>query len=335
MTRIILADDVERAQDRLATLPTQGCVEALTTRRPEACSDFHDQLVPCAYHPFVTAVEVAYAEHHPLVLSPDMIWLVIAQGFANIVHEDPEGMREHFVQHAGRATLEVRRDEFVKGSPENDWAGVYAEFSEKIRANIGAENHASMLVDFTTTGPVERAANEVVLMSGMRNYYTFELMTLCGIPEVRLEGTVDDWALLVDRTRNLGSRYGCGWWIDRLVEYVERMAACASGADDHELWQTIYKPPDESGDEAVTGWILCLFPFFQMGKDGTLMKNPLLEGRPYAATSRTWPGALSLAPFRWQYYAEVYEKDFLAGFVGITQEPESLALRPKIGWAVV
>jgi hypothetical protein len=35
-----------------------------------------------AIHPLLAAVHVAFAEHRPLVLSPDTIWLTIAQGTA-------------------------------------------------------------------------------------------------------------------------------------------------------------------------------------------------------------------------------------------------------------
>src|ERR1700747_2337995 len=33
-------------------------------------------------HPLIDAVSTAFAQHRPLTLSPDCIWLVIAQGFA-------------------------------------------------------------------------------------------------------------------------------------------------------------------------------------------------------------------------------------------------------------
>jgi hypothetical protein len=35
---------------------------------------------------------------------------------------------------------------------------------------------------FSTTGPIERAGSEVVLMSAMKNYINFLLVTRCGYP---------------------------------------------------------------------------------------------------------------------------------------------------------
>jgi hypothetical protein len=43
---------------------------------------------------------------------------------------------------------------------------------------------------------------------------------------------------------------------------------------------------------------------------------------------------LSKSPFRWLYLDKTFDMDFLGGFVGVAQDPETLALRPEIGWAV-
>ena len=52
-----------------------------------------------------------------------------------------------------KKTLEVRRDDFVKGSPDNDWEQVFGAFSEEIRKNVGDEIHGLLTPDFSTTGP--------------------------------------------------------------------------------------------------------------------------------------------------------------------------------------
>ena len=38
-----------------------------------------------AVHPLLAATHLAFAEHRPLVLSPDAVWLTIAQGVAQHV----------------------------------------------------------------------------------------------------------------------------------------------------------------------------------------------------------------------------------------------------------
>ena len=46
------------------------------------------------------------------------------------------------------------------------------------------------------------------------------------------------------------------------------------------------------------------------------------------------PSGMSKAPFRWDYLDRCFDMEFLGGFVGVAQDPESLTLRPEIGWAV-
>jgi len=44
-----------------------------------------------------------------------MIWLAIAQGFAQHIGNNPETLREAFVLHQGQATITVERPDFVLG----------------------------------------------------------------------------------------------------------------------------------------------------------------------------------------------------------------------------
>jgi hypothetical protein len=52
-------------------------------------------------HPLIEAVHTAFAEHYPLTLSPDDVWLCLAQGFALHVEANAEGLRSRFVRHQG------------------------------------------------------------------------------------------------------------------------------------------------------------------------------------------------------------------------------------------
>ncbi len=49
----------------------------------------------------VAALHVAFSKHLPVELSPDIIWITIAQGFAQHVTNNAEKLRNHFVAHEG------------------------------------------------------------------------------------------------------------------------------------------------------------------------------------------------------------------------------------------
>jgi hypothetical protein len=62
-------------------------------------------------HPLLAAVHLAFAEHRPLVLSPDAVWLTLAQGFAQHVRLNAQALLARLVRHQGRETLSLWVDE--------------------------------------------------------------------------------------------------------------------------------------------------------------------------------------------------------------------------------
>lgn len=331
--------DVERGNRLLKPTTAKNAVEHLINLRIESCSEFLSPVVECQNHPFIDAINAAFSSHYPLVLSPDMFWQVIAQGFANHIKENSETYRSKFVEHSDKKTIQVRRDDFVKGAMENSWEEVFGEFSEKIKDSIGEDNHRNIVADFSTTGVIERAANEVILMDSMTPYFEYEFTTRCGIPEVTLEGQLDDWKLLRSQTERLGNTYDLNWWTDQLLPTLDSIVATASGSDETELWKNIYKAENRSGGRHLTGWIIKFFPYLQNRRGELYVNHSIdkrfdsIEGPPHIRSSEL-PNPISKVPFNWIYKSTQYPMEFLAGFTSFTQNPEDLSVRPKIGWAV-
>jgi hypothetical protein len=46
------------------------------------------------------------------------------------------------------------------------------------------------------------------------------------------------------------------------------------------------------------------------------------------------PNGISTAPFRWEHFDQSFDMELLGGFVGVSQDKETLAVKPEIGWAV-
>ena len=69
---------------------------------------------------FFKTIVRAYAKHRPLVLSPDMIWVLISQGFARYVNAHPEQLRDQLVNHLGKMDLVVQSDKDLL-SEDADW----------------------------------------------------------------------------------------------------------------------------------------------------------------------------------------------------------------------
>src|SRR5579871_2802283 len=144
-----------RVKQQLALVEAE---EATATRSLEACSRYHGGLVAEVFaHPVIVSLHRAFTQHRPLCLSPDMIWLLICQGVAHHVNVHAEDLRSRLVQHPGKVRIEVRRDDFIKGSPENPWGEGIDAFSRQVREHVGP-THDLFVPRFSTTNATERIA---------------------------------------------------------------------------------------------------------------------------------------------------------------------------------
>jgi len=340
---------VTPATEPLPVIPYHQAATEFLGGQVESCSQYRGQLVAdVRFHPLIEALHRAFATHRPVCLSPDIIWLTLTQGLAYHVNANAEQLRHHFVRHDGKAKISVRRDDFAKGSPENPWPEVFNEFSAAIQDHIG-DAHGLIVANFSTTGPVERVASEVVLMDAMQAYFTYEVRTLCGIPSITLEGTQDDWQLVAHRARGFRC-FGLDWWVAALEPLLTQFVAAASGKVDQEFWDSIYKWHGQNGsgqEPFVSGWVLKLFPYlnpvdkgdfsFQAMPAQSLCRNPWMTCPPSRGNGPApdrFPHLPARAPFLWNYFETEYEMEFIGGLIGITQDAQTLCLRPEVGWAV-
>jgi len=332
----------------------------------EACSPGGSRLVQGVdCHPLVAALRLAYADHRPLRLSPDTIWLAICQGVAEHVRANAEELRPLLVSHQGRTELEIKVDSerFHRGSPENPWPEALELFSRRIGDHIG-EKHHWFVPHFSTTGPVEKAASEVVLMDAMEPYFSYRLgRVICGIPTIELEGTPEDWRSLADRAERF-RELDLAWWIDPLKKILEQFCAAVEGKVDDMFWRSIYRvyqPDEPCTPKTALGWFTLLFPYLSEGsRRSGHQRNPWLIGErelcemfePDRTVGRlrggrgsfvfesALPTGISRVPFQWHDQTEAgdtarsFSMEFLAGFFGIRQDRKTMCLRPEIGWAV-
>lgn len=296
----------------------------------EAWSGGKDKIISGSLHPFVEATHNAYAKHRGLVISPDMIWLMIAQGFAKHVDENSDSLRHYFVDFDGKKVLKVVRNGFVKGSADNDWEGVFPEFTQQIAAYTGKELLENTVLDFSTTTPIEKAAMEVTLMDGMSSYFIYAVGVTCGITDITLEGTTEDWEKIVRKTKALG-QYDLSWWTDELVPVLEEFVAASKGEVNESFWQSMYQQQMVGcGSQAVSGWITKFFPYSISGENAYPRKD-----LSYAMEHSQFTSGMAKADFYWfTWGGGPYQMEFVAGFAGMTEDPKTKSLRPYIAWGI-
>lgn len=221
-------------------------------------------------HRFVTTAHFAYAHHYPLTLSPDMLWLLIAQGFATHIRENAEALRHRFVAHEGKITLLVEREDFLRGFAGNDWEGIFTDFSTLIGEHIGNAAHTAIAPTFSTTGIVEKAAFDITLMDAMQHYFEYETGIICGIPEFHLEGTPEDWRQLRNHAAQL-QQYDLDWWIPYLLPVLNEFIAASEGNPNIKFWRRFFRASSGGcGSPTMNGYILAFFPYVLRHDAGTI-----------------------------------------------------------------
>lgn len=285
----------------------------------------------------------AYANHYSLILSPDIIWTVISQGFSQYVNQDPEALRDRIVSHQGKMTLAVESNLNLY-SPDVKWDDILDGFDKQIAENT-KDNIADMMrADFSTTGKTERIASQIILMSSVKKYFDFVVLYIvCGIPSITIEGTPEDWKKVIQKTENLRN-YGLGWWVNDLTPILNEFVAAAEDKPNRAFWQNIVMKlrPNEMrelgcmagwGDDEPTyvdGWFLKLMPF---DKNGRTPKKVNYE------THNMLPNVAS-APFTYKVLdghgntISNTPMDMVAGLVGIDVDNNTHTMRPRIGWMV-
>ena len=123
-----------------------------------AKSEAPDSLVSYRYHSFFQGMYQAYADHRPFVLSPDMIWLLISQGFARHINANQEAMRDYIVDFSGKQSLIVKTDKQLE-DPTLSWSEIFPQFTEQIKKQVGNSLVETLTCNFSTTTPLPQIRN--------------------------------------------------------------------------------------------------------------------------------------------------------------------------------
>ena len=315
-------------------------------------------------NPFIRAAFYAYANHFPLKIRVDDVWLAILQSASLYINDQSEELRNNFVNFTGKLLLEVRRDEFVLDSPHNDWGGVAKEFVEKIGNNTTGDFNEIISTTFSTTSEVDRVVSAMTIMEAVKSYFNYRVLTVCGFPYIVLEGIELDWLLLKTSISKLLAKLGSFGeeWSLSLLPLLDKMMEPFSDQIDTLFWNSMVKRGARLNcrpDYYISGWINILFPFiidsemitrnsfsvpYQSTND---YANPnFSDSYQYSLNSDEYEGyydgqdvnlfpiGLSSAPVEWCYFSILYNLQFKSGFLGVSQTEYGL-ITPQVGWYVV
>ena len=223
----------------------------------------------------------AYENHLPICLTPDIIWLLIVQGFSQHVNYNAEKLREKFVNFEGKKELEIIIPKYhsYKQMKSEDYEELFENLTEKIKENIGEELINTIDFNFSTSNKITKVVGHASIMSSMKKFFKFTgVCHMCNYPYIILEGKLEDWENILKKTKAL-SKYNLEEWVSRLEIPLNEIIETKKGKINKEFWKQILYPDkiDEEIEieeykyktiqvDGINGWLLTFFPYYKDGE---------------------------------------------------------------------
>ena len=323
---IIHISDVKQSEEMLTKLlQPQRIRFFLIKMKRLCCTSIIDNVLFMWNNPVFRTFTTAYDNHYPITLSPDIVWLLILQGFSRYVNNYSEELKKQFVDFEGKKELLLHSDIDPITSTREDWEKIFSEFSEQIAANVGKDLVNELTPNFTTTTQTSLTACQVTIMNIFKKYFKYTVRNgTCGIPYVILEGSVEDWYKVKEKLQVL-SKYGYlseerGLNGNELFTILDEFINAKEGKINQKFWKKMVLGTCEKGccyyspNNKIEwdGWFKKLFP--------CTFDHPTKE--------------LFKCPLKYVKGDTTYDLSLYSGFIGAKQDPKTFALKPEIGWFV-
>ena len=290
----------------------------------------------------IAGLVLAYKNHYPITISPDMIWILILQGYSRFMEKYFELVREKYVHFEGKKNICINRlGIFPEEATKETWEGIINEIVEEIEKHIGKEISSNLQSDFSTTNPVTLATSQVSIMSAMKQYFVYKvLMGGCGISSITLEGSLDDWKKIKSKLEFLSSK-ALKWWTKHLIPIIDNIIETKEYYDKNkkinneliDFWKGMIKlkgKGDMYEPHIINGWIIKFIP------DLSDQKPKLYEEiSEVDVPDQIISCPLELIVMNLNGTSSIYNCDLASGFFGMIQDKDTFNVRPVIGYAVV
>lgn len=280
-------------------------------------------------NPFINSLHLAFAEHLIVKITPDVIWYLIIDSVAVYIKQNSEKMRNVFVDFNEKRTLKV------KTAPEFTWEEVISVFNDLLDKNTKHNDTNLFGMEFTTTSVESLTVSRLARMDSMQNYFTYEVYTFCGIPEIQLHGERYDWTLLIKKFNNLVSLIeDLKQWQVNLNEILNEFVRVYDGQIDEQFWRNIYKINGSSGKPWVTGWAINFFPYLSKQARNKYTLDEYWKSAHPSLTADDFNPKMSMASFEWYNRQTKTNMTFFGGLFGIKYNDIERSLLPVFGYGV-
>ncbi len=142
---------------------------------------------------YLDYLEFCWAYHYIPVLTPDILWFGLLNEVASVIRDNTEVVRPLFSTKPDKQEITV-----LTSDPEVIPLDSIVEQLKRLIPS-GTDTY---LPEFSTTTPPARFAHYAAFCDAVSPYYNYS-MFMCGLPAIRVEGTVEDYVKLAEAWRGL------------------------------------------------------------------------------------------------------------------------------------
>ncbi|KAH0802665.1 DUF4419 domain-containing protein [Histomonas meleagridis] len=110
---IVQIEELEPPTEGLPKSTKDEIIKMLTKKNRFYCTSIDQDYVNYGNNTVFQGFISAYKRHYPFTLSPDIVWLLILQGFSRHINNNSEKFRSSFVDFQGKKELCVDRTDLT------------------------------------------------------------------------------------------------------------------------------------------------------------------------------------------------------------------------------
>lgn len=202
----------------------------------------------------------AYSAHRKIEIAPHDLWFIVLSELAAVIKNNKEQVRHLFTTSTEKKTIQVYTNDVTKID--------LTQVVDQLRALVPTDINL-FVPEFSTHTPESRLACYAGLCDAMKVYYNY-MTYCCGLPELRITGTKEDWLLFhecleeLSKDKLLGIVPGVKQWLYTVQTIVIEFIHVTGGRPpDLSFWQDVFskKNVGSGGDFVISGWITKLFMY--------------------------------------------------------------------------
>lgn len=204
---------------------------------------------------YLEYLTMCWSSHYGAVISPTILWNIILNEIASEIKNDSEKYRVLFTK-----TTEEKQKIVINQRAE--YKLDVNKMCDTIRSYVPTDIDI-FIPKFSSDTEMSNLAQQTAFLDCISPYYEYAF-TKCGIPKVKILGTVEDYKLFISNLSILSELFPNKDYFSRIKNHIENIIIHLENSEEQNL-QSIYfdmfciKKCGSGHNDKLSGWILDFF----------------------------------------------------------------------------